>query len=244
MEKLTTILDYKFYIPVLTELLPLIFCILFYKKLNTKELKVFLLYAATLFLFNILTILLTQVYGDRPLYFFFMRVFNILEYSLISYFAYLVLKGTLARKIVLYSIIPFCLYAIIDYIVSDKAEFNNHSNIVSYFLLLLIIIYFFYEKMRTVVVYPLYQSTVFWICVGLFLYFAGTFFFFIFINTSRDPEFKNNMSHIYMVSVVAKNVILCLSLFASPKKEEDDSILHIPTDLDLDEPFPPSTTKN
>jgi len=226
--------------------LPLFFCILFYKKLNTKELKVFFVYAALLFLFNILTILLLEVFDERVTYFFIGRIFNIFEYSVICYFLYIVLKENWVRKVILFSIIPFTIYALFDYYISNKNTFNNHSNIVSYLLLIIFIVYFFFEKMRTVVVYPLYQSTVFWICVGLFLYFTGTFFFFVFITTSSgaDKDFVRTMSHIYLISVVVKNIILCLSLFATNNNDErDENVLHIPTDLDLDEPFTPSTTK-
>lgn len=150
-------------------------------------------------------------------------------------FTYNILKVEIARKIVLYSIPPFIIYAVSDYLLTDKNQFNNHSNIVSALLIILFIIYYFFEKMKTVVMYPLYQSIVFWICVGFFLYFTGTFFFFLFIKSSNDTEFKILMNSIYGIVTIAKNVLLCLSLFANENIEESSDELHLPSEIDLDE---------
>ena len=83
--------------------------------------------------------------------------------------------------------------------------------------------------------YPLYQSVVFWICVGFFLYFTGTFFFFLFINTSNEKEFKILMNSIYGMVTITKNILLCLALLANEQIEEKNDALQIPSDLDLDE---------
>ncbi len=208
---------------------------MFYKKLNTKALKVFFAYALMLFVFAALAYVSRMVMSNFKLYFFFLRLFNICEYTLIAYFLYNVFNTPLVKKIVLISIGPFILFASIDYILADKGQFNNHSNIVSSLLLILFIIYFFYEKMNTVVMYPLYQSITFWICVGLFLYFAGSFFFFLFIKSAIDNEFIILMNSIYAFVAVTKNILLSLSLLASENPDSKPDELSIPNDLDLDE---------
>ncbi len=90
--------------------------------------------------------------------------------------------------------------------------------------------------MKTVVMYPLYQSISFWICVGFFLYFTGTFFFILFINSSTDKEFRVLMNTIVRMVTITKNILLCLALLASESVEEEGGDeLHIPTEIDLDE---------
>lgn len=232
MSKLTLIQKFILYITFLPEILPLIFCILFYKKLNTKALKVFFVYTIILFVFIGFNLLSRNVFKSNELHLFILRLFNICEYSIIALFLHYILKATFFRKLVLYSIIPFVLYAFGDYLMNDRSQFNNHSNIVSALLLIVFIVYFFYEKMNTVVMYPLYQSITFWICVGLLLYFAGSFFFFLFIKSSVDKVLMNS---IYALVVIVKNILLCISLFASEKADDEDNALHIPKDLDLDE---------
>lgn len=97
--------------------------------------------------------------------------------------------------------------------------------------------------MNTVVEYPLYQSISFWICVGLFIYFTGNFFFFLFITSSKDKQFIEQMKIIYGIVTICKNIVLCIALLSSEKIESQDDILHIPNDLDLDS-FHPKTALN
>jgi hypothetical protein len=97
--------------------------------------------------------------------------------------------------------------------------------------------------MNAVAIYPLYQSIIFWICVGLFLYFTGSFFFFLFSKTRAGQQFTILMDSIYGIVVILKNVFLSLSLFASENNEDKETMLHIPNDLDLDE-LPQPNSKN
>ena len=234
--KLAIIQNYLIYTTFFSEILPLIFCILFYKKLNTKALKVFFIYAILLFFFSVFSLFLIKVIKARFLYLAALRVFNICEYSVIAYFLYQVFQVRRFKNIVRATIPIFIIYAVSDYIITDKSNVNSNSNIVSALLAIMMIVYYFYEKMKTVVLYPLYQSIVFWICVSFFLYFTGTFFFFIFLNSSTDKEFKVLMNSIYGFVTILKNIILCLALFASENTEEqEDNILRIPNEIELDE---------
>ena len=190
------------------------------------------MYSLGLAIFIGLNLLTSYILKDVELFLVVMKLFNIFEFTVIAFFIYNVLKAPLFRKVVLYSIVPFILYAIIDYFANDRFKFNNHSNIVGALLIIIFIVYFFYEKMNTVVMYPLYQSTNFWICVGLLLYFAGSFFFVLFIKSTVD---KVLMTSIYALVVIVKNILLSLSLFASEEPDNNDNSLQIPKDLDLDE---------
>lgn len=209
--------------------------------MNTKALKVFFVYALVSAIFVAITLITTKVFQNYNLNFFFLRIFNICEFTLISLFLIEVLKNASVRKVARISIVAFAVFALVDYFISDKNQFNNHSNIVSSLILIAFLVYFFYEKMNTVVMYPLYQTISFWICVGLFLYFTGSFFFFIFIKSSVDKALMNN---IYAMVVIIKNIILSLSLLATEPKDDSEDTLHIPTDLDLDELSPLSNPKN
>jgi hypothetical protein len=223
--------------------LPLIFCVWFYKKLNTKALKAFFIYAAFLALFSVASVVAIKILKDRSIYLTLIRLFTICEYIIIATIISRLIKNSFLKKVIFYSFTPFVIYAISDYIISHKIQYNNYINLVSSLSLIVIIIYFFYEKMQTVIMYPLYQSSSFWICVGFFLYFTGTFFFFLFIKSSQDKEFIKLMNIIYGFVTVTKNILLCVSLFANEHIEEREDELQIPTDLNLDE-FSLTTQKN
>jgi hypothetical protein len=84
--------------------------------------------------------------------------------------------------------------------------------------------------------YPLYQTISFWICVAFFLYFSGTFFFFLFSQSSLDSQFKNQMKLIYGLVTLSKNIILSLSLFANEFEDNDiETKLNLPNNINLDE---------
>lgn len=164
-----------------------------------------------------------------------LRLYSIAEFSIIAYFLYHIIKFPLFRKLILTSIPIFLIFSIVDYLMGPKVQFNNHSNLISSLLLIIFIIYYFYEKMKIVVMYPLYQSIVFWICVAFFLLFTGTFFFFLLVSYTSDQAFKFQLVYIYSFVTITKNILLCLSLFATENKEQANDELQIPTHMDLDE---------
>jgi len=236
LKKLTAILDILFYTTLISEILPLFFCFLFFNKLSNKRLKAFFVYALMISIFSFLSIVLIKVLNDKVANFLVFRIFSICEFSIISIFLLRNVKNYNIKRIITINIYLFILFALIDYAIFDKTRFNNHSSIVSSLVLIAYIVYFFYEKMKTVVVYPLYQSISFWICVGFFLYFSGTYFCFLLSQSTKDPKFISQLNLIYGLVTLSKNLILSMSLFTN---EQDESILEdkleIPININLDE---------
>lgn len=243
MKKLIVIQNLIVYITFFTEFLPLIFCILFYKKLNTKALKVFFIYAIVLSVSVFLGILALYVFHSKPYYFIIVKLYNASEYCLFAIFLFYLLNNVIVKRVIIFSVIPFLLISTISAFLSSKSGFSNYPSLIEFLAFIIFIIYFFYEKMNTVVEYPLYQSISFWVCVGLFIYFTGNFFFFLFITSSKDKQFIEQMRIIYGIVTICKNIVLCIALLSTERVESQDDILHIPSDLDLDS-FQPKTSLN
>jgi hypothetical protein len=91
---------------------------------------------------------------------------------------------------------------------------------------------------------PLYRLTSFWICVGLFIYFSGNFFYFLLISTNKDPNYLNQMRIVYSIVNITKDIILSLAWFAHERSETDADILKIPDGLGLDDDLPFNPTTN
>ena len=157
------------------------------------------------------------------------------EYFVFSLFLMAMIKNNLVKNIIKYSIPVFIVFASILYFIVSPKIFSTYPSVIEFLLFMIFIIYFFYEKMKTVVMYPLYQSITFWICVAFFIYFTGNFFFFLFLNTSKDVVFKTQIQIIYSIVTLAKNIILCLALFANEPVEQNEQSLQIPTDINLDD---------
>ena len=236
MDKLTHILQNLVNINYLFELLPLIFCIVFFRKINTKALKVFFIYTISLAVFLVLGLVANKVFHNREAFFLILRVYSTLEFCLLALFLKELYRSPLAKKIIIYLIVPVVAFSAIDYMNGNKTQFNNHINIVTSLIFILSLIYYFFEKMQNDVTVPLYQSITFWLCVGLFLYVTGSFFFFIFSSTS-DVKAYQQMTFIYTIVTISKNIILCLSLLAHeqvPNQHGKDGI-YLPDEL-LDDP--------
>ena len=146
-----------------------------------------------------------------------------------------IIKNNLVKNIIKYSIPAFILLALTWYFIVSPKIFSTYPSVIEFLLFMIFIIYFFYEKMKTVVMYPLYQSISFWICVALFIYFTGNFFFFLFVNTIKNVSFITQLIIIYGIVTIAKNIILCFALLANEPVEQNEQSLQIPTDINLDD---------
>ena len=225
------------YITFISEILPLIFCILFYKKLNTKALKVFFIYTIVLASFAIIGTISLYLVKSKDLYLLTVKLYTLAEYILFAILLNNFYINKIAKKIVLFSIIPFTIFCLINYYIT-KSSYSNYPLLIEFLSFIVFIIYFFYEKMKTVVSYPLYQSISFWICVGLFLYFTGNFFFLLFSSSSTDKNFTHQMKVIYSLVTITKNILLSFSFFATEFIESNEDSLNLPSELDLDSFYP------
>jgi hypothetical protein len=160
---------------------------------------------------------------------------------LLGYFLSLLLQNSIAKKSILLSIIPFLLFAA-TFFFKAKTPFSVYLPLLEFLAFIIFITYYFYEKMKLVVEYPLYQSISFWICVGLFLYFTGNFFFLILLEYKSDVHIKTQLGLIYSIVTISKNIFLSLAFFA--KEQEVNSVntrFNIPDEINLDSFHPKST---
>ncbi len=111
-------------------------------------------------------------------------------------------------------------------------------------MFILLLLYYFYEKMAVVSKIPLYNSITFWICVGLFIYFTGNFFFYVMSSSIKDLSLKNLMVGIYATVSITKDIILSLAWLAHERTETNSDILRIPDEMQLDDDFIVSKQNN
>ncbi|MFC4262268.1 hypothetical protein ACFOWM_05240 [Ferruginibacter yonginensis] len=89
--------------------------------------------------------------------------------------------------------------------------------------------------MKIVTDYPLYQSISFWICVGLFLYFTGNFFYILFVNNNTDKVFLTQMRLIFFVVNTIKDLIISFALLATEYIDKETNELKVPDNISLDD---------
>ena len=221
------------------EILPFLFCLIFYKKINTRALKVFFIYTLLLSFFIFINYYLLYIRESKDhvkeYYLINVRTYVITEYILLALFFFCTIKSKIPKNIILFSALPFTIFCILNYFSSDPLVFNNKTLLAEFSLFIIVIVYFFFEKMRIVTRIPLYQSITFWLCVGLFIYFTGNFFYLLFTSTATDLKFKAQMHIIYSIVTITKDIILSLAWFAFEQKVTIEDELRIPKDLHLDD---------
>ena len=228
----------------LSELLPLIVALIFFKKIKTIYLKVFFLYLILLAFISSTSLYVVYFKDSKLSYFVLVRIYIAVEYlTLILYFAFLV-KNKLFKKIIIFSVIPFWCYCIYNYYVSDPNTFNNYPSLLEFSVFILVIIFYFYEKMNVVSNIPLFKSISFWLCVGLFIYFTGNLFFLLLIPSTSAKEILKQMFLIYSCVTITKNIILASAWFANERVATDADIIKLPENMKLDDDFTFTNTTN
>lgn len=190
----------------------------------TKDRKVFFLYTFCIAVLIITGVSLNYGLNDKPGYFLLLRFYNILEYSLLSYFFSILIKNRIVKVILLFSPIVFCIFGIIDFINSNQPEIPFVPLAVEYVILLLFITYFFFEVMQNTTVEPVYQKAYFWISAAFIIAFSGNLLLFLYSkNSYNNVTFQKHYTIIYSSVTILKNILLCISAFIREKQEVSSS---------------------
>ncbi len=233
-----------FNITYLLEIFPLIFCLIFIKKIKQNYLRVFFVYAFFLALFISVGYCLLQNKDYIEVFQLNLRIYTLIEYLLFALFFYFIYKSRIAKILVLSSIIPVTILFVIYYIKTDKSVFDSYPSLVEFSIFLIIICYYFLENMKVVSSIPLYQKISFWLCVGLFIHFSGNFFYCLLRAYSNDKELLGQMRVVAAIVSITKDIILSLAWLAHERTETDADILRIPDGLGLDDDLPYNPTTN
>ena len=200
--------------------------------MNTKGLKVFFIYTTLLAFSSISSLVLLYVFKVKYLYILIVKVYTIIEYCLLVIMLSHFFKNKRISKWAYFSIVPYTIIAVTNSIQS-KFNFSNFPLLVEFLILIVLLIYFFYEKMNLMEGIFIYQSISFWICVALFFYFCGNFFFLLFTTYNSNRNFTIQLQMVYTFVTITKNILLSISLFFNEANNTTPSN-PFPEDIDLD----------
>ncbi len=188
----------------------------------------------------VLAVVFTRyILNSYPSYYLVVRVYNIIEYSTLSYLFFLYIRSKIIRTILLYSIIPYTLFCIYDFIRAKEPALAFVPLVIEYIVLLLFIIYFFFEVMQQSIVEPIYQKSIFWICVAFIINFSGNFFLLLSsISNYDDAKFRNAFLIINGTLTVVKNVLLCIAVVIKENNNNNQSLKDLSIDSELDTYLP------
>lgn len=143
-------------------------------------------------------------------------LFTIIEFSFLAYYLYSTFVGQRYKKALLSAGILFCVVALINLylVVTSKTipdELFDRIPIASSAIILMIFcILSLFEELQLPKIGFIYSTSKFWIIIGIMIYFAGTFFFFLQYDELSVNE-QNNFWAINLISMTLKNIFFAIS---------------------------------
>jgi hypothetical protein len=238
LKKLLVIIKILQNITYLTEIIPFFFCLLFFKRINTKEIKVFFIYTIVVALFLIIS--LPTLNSLNSYYFLIIRIFLLIEFIILSILYISILKSDKSKQFIVLSICLYVVYWIYNFYNSKFSDFDFIPLVVECLFFTLLIVYYFYDLIQHNFTIPLYQLPSFWISVAFLLYFSGNFFLFLYSKSMmNEPGWHNQYTIIYSSITILKNILLCVGIIVNKNLIFYKDTHSIPTNLNLDsfQPF-------
>jgi len=162
---------------------------------------------------------LNHIY-DKIAPFFGFRMFTIVEYSAVTYYFYQILRNTTVRQIVPVISLLFVGYCIYDLISSKFSHFDSIPVAIEAILIIGFCIIVLFEKIKRTDTLFIYSTSDFWIAVSFLIYFAGTFFLYIYAqNYMNNEKFLNNYNLINSSFVTLRNILIAIAFLIKPKVE-------------------------
>lgn len=213
----------------------MVFALFFLRKIKAKYLKAFFIYSILLAFTITSAFYAAVILKSKLLYFVVVNISTLLEYGILALFFYYLLKNKLAKKIVLFSTIPFFIFSSIVYFKSSiGAGFSINVVIVHFLTFLVILGYYLVEKLNSVAKTPFLSTISFRVCVGLLIYFAGNLFFLMYITYTKDVALKKQMKLINSFVSIAKDIILALAWLGCEPTENNEDLVNLPSQADYD----------
>jgi hypothetical protein len=111
------------------------------------------------------------------------------------------------KKIIGFSVIPFLVFALFNYLVIQTPHnVNNYTIILANTITILLTLVFFYQVLNDKKIIKLYSSTEVWIALGTFIYYSGTLPLFIFFNYLIKEHYSMALSYFYINDIL--NIIM------------------------------------
>jgi hypothetical protein len=187
------------------------------KKRNDKVLR-------AIFFFNIFYIVFEVVFYSIRLYDknisnYFNLFFVPLEYFAITQIFKFTYKFEFSVGFLRYSFISLVLFWIISTFFTPVNTFNSALNGFESLLVIMLSLLFFYEEIKKPQTLFIYSLPQFWGIIGLFLFFSGSFFVFLYKETHRFQEqFKDQYLFIHSGFFILRSVLFSIAMFVKPEQ--------------------------
>ncbi len=159
-----------------------------------------------------------------------------MEFLAFSLFFYFVVENKNVKKIILPVSFVFGIFCILVYgYFQNPDDLNSITIGIEAVLIIIFCIYYFFDQLKKTDNLLIYDSFDFWIIISFLIYFAGTFFLYIYAESmEKNANFTNEYTLINSSFLIIKNILLSIAMFMKVKTKR---ISKIPGDsLNMDWP--------
>lgn len=152
-----------------------------------------------------------------------LSLFTVVEYSCLAITLNGFIKNRVYKKILKIASIAFYIVAILNFYINitSTQEATQKFDIIpiasSAIIFLSFCILALFEEMQHPVIGFIYNTYKFWIILGIMIYFAGTFFFFLYFTTMGRGD-KDFFWNINWISIILKNIFFSIA-FLMPNED-------------------------
>jgi len=173
------------YVSIYSVLIPAIFAIFFFKRLNNIQRWIAFLVLVT-FIGEFCNYALTFFeIINLPAF----HLFTVLQFSVIVLIQGKGIHRFFSQKQLIGVIAFFVLFAIVDaFILNGIYSFNSYSRPLASFIVLFFALCFFYITISELTIKRLDKEPLFWLNLGVFIYFSGSLFIFLFSNYFKSSN--------------------------------------------------------
>ena len=142
------------------------------------------------------------------------------EFALIAWLYRYELKKMFLAKIIPVLAISFTAFTCITWLMGKSAIFQPLQRFIESIFVLSFVLMFFYQTIKDMAIVHLERMPMFWVSAGLFIYFTGDIFIFIFSNyiLSYSKQFNMQTWAIHAVFNTVLYIFYTLALCINPKK--------------------------
>lgn len=207
---ITAILKVFLYIGIFSQLLPLVFFLLYKFHSKEKELRVIFYYIMYCILNESLGFYLQIIHSNKV--YILYSLFTIFEFSFFCLFYYFVTGK--AKRFIFPIWIGFIIIAAIDFFFVNKmGGFDSFTSGMEALLIIGLCIYYLFMQIKGSNSLLIYSTTNFWIIITFLIYVSGTFFLYI-MTEMMVNNFSFKVQYIYINSSfnILKNVLLSIAM--------------------------------
>lgn|GEM_PF-3878564 len=199
----------------LTTLLPVIVYFSFKKK--GKLLQAIVFFNTFYLVYDFLYYLIRNF--DKEMGDYFNLFYVPLEYLLIYYFFRILYKSKSSLKFLNYTVLFFLTFWAVSSYFIPVSTFNSILNGLESLIVIILTLIYFYEEIKAPQSLFIYSQPQFWGVIGFFLFFAGSFFVFLYKQTYKQEElFREQYSYIHSSFFILRNLLFSIALFIRPEK--------------------------